>query len=67
MNVYVCCHCSYRDAGEVQGVRKERDPITLLTAYALNGNLVTEEELKVSIPSLLETILQTNRMKGSTQ
>lgn len=37
----------------MQAVRKERDPINLLTAYALEGNLVTEDELKVepSLPS----------------
>ena len=29
-------------------MRKDRDPINLLSAYALDGNLVTEEELKVS-------------------
>ena len=40
---------SYRDASEVQAVRKERDPINLLTAYALEGNLVTEDELKVCV------------------
>lgn len=39
--------CSYRDSGEVQAVRKERDPLNLLTAYALKGNLVTEDEFKV--------------------
>lgn len=42
-----CAPSSYRDAAEVQAVRKERDPINLLTAYALDGNLVTEDELKV--------------------
>ena len=30
-------------------MRKERDPINLLTAYALDGNLVTEDELKVEL------------------
>lgn len=39
--------CSYRDSGEVQAVRKEKDPINLLIAYALDGNLATEDEFKV--------------------
>ena len=43
------CVVSYRDSGEVQAVRKERDPINLLTAYALNGNLATEEEFRVTV------------------
>lgn len=41
--------CSYRDSAEVRAVRKERDPINLITAYALEGNLVTEDELKVTL------------------
>ncbi len=37
----------------MQAVRKERDPLNLLTAYALNGNLATEDEFKVNIhPSI---------------
>lgn len=39
---------SYRDAAEVKEVRKTRDPISLIAAYALDGNLVTDDELKVS-------------------
>ena len=31
----------------MQGIRKERDPINELTSYALEGNLVTEDDLKV--------------------
>lgn len=40
---------SYRDAAEVKAVRKDRDPINVLTEYALSGNLVTEDELKVRL------------------
>ena len=43
---------SYRDAKEVKSVRKERDPINLLTDYALEGNLATEEEFKVLVHKL---------------
>lgn len=43
------CYYSYRTSAEVQAVRKDRDPINLLAAYALDGNLVTEEELKVCV------------------
>lgn len=42
---------SYRDAAEVKDVREKRDPIKLLTGYALDGNLVQEEELKVMLLS----------------
>ena len=38
---------SYRPTEEVQGVRRERDPIKKVEKYALEGNLITEEELKV--------------------
>lgn len=40
--------CSYRDAAEVKAVRQERDPISIFTDYAFEGNLVTNDELKVS-------------------
>lgn len=36
----------YRPTEEVQGVRRERDPIKKVEKYALEGNLITEEELK---------------------
>ena len=38
---------SYRSSSEVQAVRKEKDAIKLVEAYALNGELATVEELKV--------------------
>lgn len=38
---------SYRKASEIQEVRKERDAIKTVRSYALEGNLATEEELKV--------------------
>ena len=38
---------SYRQASEIQEVRKERDAIKYVKNYALEGNLATEEELKV--------------------
>ena len=40
-------YCSYRPAEEVKAVRDKSDPIKLLEAYAIEGNLVTPEELKV--------------------
>ena len=40
---------SYRTTEEVQTVRKERDPIKLAEEYAIEGNLLTKEELKVHI------------------
>lgn len=40
---------SYRSSSEVQAVRKEKDAIKLVEAYALNGELATAEELKVLI------------------
>lgn len=49
VHVYIHCHSSYRHSGEVQAVRKEKDPINLLTAYALSGNLATEEDFKVGV------------------
>ena len=42
----LCCY-SYRSAEEVKAVRKEEDPIKQLETYAEEGNLATEEELKV--------------------
>ena len=38
---------SYRTTSEVQTVRKEKDAIKLVEAYALEGQLATEVELKV--------------------
>ena len=38
---------SYRSTSEVQAVRKEKDAIKLVEAYALDGQLATTEELKV--------------------
>jgi uncharacterized protein YjhX (UPF0386 family) len=38
---------SYRSTSEVQAVRKEKDAIKLVEAYALDGELATAEELKV--------------------
>lgn len=38
---------SYRSAAEVQAVRKEKDAIKLVEAYALEGELATAQELKV--------------------
>ena len=38
---------SYRKKEEVTAIRKERDPIELMSAYGLAGELVTQEELKV--------------------
>ena len=38
---------SYRRASEIQEVRKDRDAIKTVRSYALEGNLATEEELKV--------------------
>ena len=38
---------SYRKASEIQEMRKERDAIKTVKSYALEGNLATEEELKV--------------------
>ena len=43
---------SYRSTSEVQAVRKEKDPIRLVEAYALDGQLATTEELKVHSASL---------------
>jgi len=40
---------SYRRASEIQEVRKERDAIKTVRSYALEGNLATEEELKVLV------------------
>ena len=39
--------CSYRSSDEVKAVRKDKDAIKLVEAYALNGQLATAEELKV--------------------
>lgn len=38
---------SYRTTTEVQTVRKEKDAIKVVEAYALEGQLATEAELKV--------------------
>lgn len=38
---------SYRTADEVKTKRKEEDPIVRLEKYAIEGNLMTEEEMKV--------------------
>ena len=40
---------SYREASEIKGVREERDPIKGVKDIALEGNLATEQELKVYV------------------
>ena len=39
---------SYRSSDEVKSVRKEKDAIKLVEAYALEGQLATADELKVT-------------------
>ena len=40
---------SYREASEIKGVREIRDPIKRVENRALEGNLATEQELKVYV------------------
>ena len=45
----MCSTCSYRHSTEVKKVREEKDPLKLVDAYALEGNLATVEELDVCV------------------
>ena len=45
--IFIPSYLSYRSTSEVQAVRKEKDCIKLIEAYALSGELATAEELKV--------------------
>ena len=38
---------SYRTRDEVQEVRKTKDPISMLKSFMIEGELATEEEIKV--------------------
>ena len=46
--LHVCLY-SYRSAEEVKDIRNERDPHKIAELYALQGNLLTPEEIKVEI------------------
>lgn len=41
-----CVVCSYRKTEDVQKYRKEKDPITTVQKYIIQGELATEDELK---------------------
>ncbi len=44
--VLIIVFCSYRTSQEVKEKRKKEDAIACLEEYAIQGNLVTEEEMK---------------------
>lgn len=53
---------SYRTREEIQEVRQTRDPITGFKERILNANLVTQEELKVSLYFTFLTVAVPNLM-----
>lgn len=46
--------CSYRSAQEVKDKRKNEDAIAQLESYAVEGNLMTEDEMKVCTFQLIK-------------
>ncbi len=51
------CTCSYRTAQEVKDQRENNDAIAQLEQYAIEGNLITEEEMKVILPGRVCVLL----------
>ena len=55
MSPYICgglwvfCCCSYREPDEVKQVKKTRDPIKTLGERMIDGQVATEDELKVCV------------------